>query len=176
MDARSQKILNVKIEHKDKIKLVGKLLKTSFQDGRHAKEIFPFFHSIVVNRDMETVSSRKNLDQYFVFKMTPGSKDFDYLIGVEVEDEDESRIPEGMVSWVLEAQDYATMTFIKRGNHDVMAVFQYIAESWLPQSGFKSAGAPGFVFCRDPFFTVYKKYGFEGNPVADAFFAIEKIQ
>lgn len=163
----------IRIEHRSELCLVGKCLKTSFKEGRQAKEIPPFFHDTVMNRDMDRVANRKNSDQYCIIKTTPGSDDFEYYIAVETDGSGD--VPEGMVSISVPEQDYAVLTFIKRGNKDVMAAYQRITQDWLPGSGYRPAGGPGFILYRESFFSVYERYGYDGDPVAHAFFSVLEV-
>ena len=173
MNEFTRKKKDVRIEHRSEIILAGKSIKTSFKDGRQAREIPPFFHNTVMNHEMDRIPKRRNEEQYCIFIMPPGNDDFEYIIAAETDGSGE--LPEGMKNLIIPKQDYAAMTFIKRGNQDVMETLNYITQEWLPGSGYKPADGPGFILYGKPFFTIYEKYGYDGNPVAHAFFAITEV-
>lgn len=71
--------------------------------------------------------------------MNESTGEFDYVAGFEVSSAQD--IPEGMVSWDLPENTYAVFTCTLPTIHET---FQYIYESWLPQSDYQRAGGPEF--------------------------------
>ena len=170
----AKEILQVEIEQRNEINIVGKLLRTTFEGGQQAREIPPFFHQTVVNGDMESIPGRLATDQYCIVQLTPGSQEFGYVIGVETCNG--SVIPDNMITLTIPSQTYAVLPFIKRGNKNVLDAYRYILETWLPESGYRSSDGPNFIYYKEPFFTIYKTYGYEGNPTASTYVSVEKIR
>lgn len=153
------------------MKVIGLVLHTSFQQGRNQAEIPAFFHQVLEEGKLATVPHRLNQHQLCIFKMAKHSPDFDYIMGVEVEQIDE--IPAGMESITLPQGEYVVLTIIKRGPEDVGHGFEYLFEQWLPQSAYESTGAPGFIYYDERFFSVFNQHGYAGNPIADLYVPIK---
>jgi predicted transcriptional regulator YdeE len=158
---------------KDDMHVIGLVLHTSFQEGRQAREIPPFFHTVAEEKKWDGVPNRINANQVCIFKTQPDSPEFDYMISVEVSSLDE--IPEGMESLTLPASDYVAMPFVKRGNADGMSAINYIMKEWLPTSGYAPKPTPVFIYYDDErFFSIYHQQGYAGNPVGEFYVPVIK--
>jgi AraC family transcriptional regulator len=71
---------------------------------------------------------------------------FHYLAGFEVSDAED--LPEGMEKWSVPEQQYAVFPCSLKTIHET---YQYIFETWLPQSGYTKADGPDFEFYGEAF-------------------------
>lgn len=147
-------------------KIVALTLETSFSDKRQAAEIPPFFSRVMEEGKLKTVPYRVNGNQICAFMVVPGTPDFTYYIGVEVEDLD--FVPPGMHALTIPACRCARTAFVKRGNADVLKAVGYVTESWIPANGFAAdAKKPIFVYYDAAFLKTYEGEGFSGDLVAE---------
>lgn len=73
---------------------------------------------------------------------------FEYVSGLEVNRVD--GLPDGMVARLVPAQRYAV--FAHHGLLDSLAkTYEYIYQTWLPQSGYELTGTPDFEFYNEDF-------------------------
>ncbi len=87
---------------------------------------------------------------YGVCRMMEGlpEGEFQYLCSVEVAGDE--NLPEGMTTWELPEQTYAV--FAHKGAREGLAdTYNYIYQSWLPQSGYELTGAPDFEMYTNEF-------------------------
>lgn len=162
-----------KIIKMKEIKVIGIVLSTSFKGERQALEIPPFFHKVYKEKKLNVITNRKNINQLCVIRFKgKDSPDFDYIMGTEVNNF--NNIPDEMESLILPESEYVKMTIIKRGNEDVSNAFSYIIEKWLPESNYVASGLPGFIYYDDRFFSIFDKYGYEGNPIVDIYVSIKQ--
>ena len=155
-------------------KIVGPVLHSSFVENRQGHEVPEFFHRIMENGALETVPNRANTNQICAFIKPEKSPEFDYYMGVEVENFDV--VPEGMQSPDHSGLSRcATITLVKRGNKDVMVAMRYLLEEWIPKNGFATDyGVPAFIYYDDRFLPIFKEKGYEGNPVAQLYIPVKK--
>lgn len=71
---------------------------------------------------------------------------FHYLAGFEVSEAED--LPEGMEKWDVPEQQYAIFPCSLKTIHET---YQYIFETWLPQSGYTRAGGPDFELYGEAF-------------------------
>ena len=136
--------------------------------NRQAEEIPPFFHKVMEAKTLKGVPNRVNQNQICVIERKPDSPDFDYYMGVEVENLDE--IPEGMVTITVPESNYAVTSFIKRGNKDVLGAVKYVTEIWMPENGYVGDQAkPAFIYYEESFISGYEENGYDGNLTAQVF-------
>jgi len=146
-------------------KIVGLVLDTSFSGQRQVAEIPPFFHRVMEEGKLNAVPYRVNGNQICAFVVDPGTPNFTYYMGVEVEDLD--FVPCGMRPLTISACRCARTAFVKRGNADVMKALDHVVKTWMPANGFMHAeDTPGFVTYDAAFLKTYAAQGFAGNPVA----------
>ncbi len=160
------------ISEKEKMVVSGIELKTSFAEGRQAREIPPFFHGNYGNKVLSNIPGRINENTLCVFFRKPESPDFTYFMGVETDSE--SIKADGLISHVIEAKTYASLEIIKRGNEDVGRAFALIVEDWLPESGWQLADGPAFIYYDQRFKSIYEAEGYSGNPPATVYVPIKK--
>ena len=160
----------IQIVRREGMEVTGLVLHTSFLNQQHAQDVPPFFHRVLAEGRLEALPHRVNRNQLCVFLREQNSLEFDYLMGVEVAPG--SPAPAGMQQVVLPAGEYAMVSIVKRGPQDVGAAFAAIYEQWLPLSGYRPTGAPGFVYYDDRFFSIFNRVGYAGNPVADVYVPI----
>ncbi len=159
-------MFEVKITNQNEKKVVGLVLHTSFIENKQAQDIPPFFHKIMEEDLLEEVPNRINENQICVFVMKKSSPDFDYYMGVEVNNYD--NIPEGMKTISIPASRFATTPFIKRGNPDGLKAFKFLTESWLPQNGYsQSLNVPMFIYYDERFIPSFKDHGYDGKQIAE---------
>lgn len=156
--------METKVIEKTAIRVVGITLKTSFKDERNKTEIPPFFHKVLEDGKLDSVPGRLNTNQLCVFEMKKGNPDFNYTMGVEVDEM--SKPPETITQLLLPASKYVTVKIVKRGPEDVGKAFAFIFKEWIPASIYIPTGAPAFIYYDDEFFSVYNKHGYDGNPKA----------
>jgi len=149
---------------KKEITVIGVLLNTSFKNGRFQKEIPSFFHMVYKEKKLKNVPNKKNNNQLCIFRIKKDSPDFDYIMGVEVKNY--NVIPAGMECITLPASKYVEMEIIKKGYDDVGAAFKYLYEEWIPANNYEQGDSCGFIYYDKRFFSVYDRYGYEGNPKA----------
>jgi predicted transcriptional regulator YdeE len=161
----------VKVVLRQRIGIIGFILKTTFIEKRQAKEIPPFFHKIMQENSLESIPNRINKDQICLFDKKPDSPNFDYYMGVEVERADST--PENMKAFVIPEGKYATTSFIKTGNPDVLQALKFIIEKWIPENNLRQNHAfPVFVKYNEKFISVYKSEGYAGKPVAELYIPV----
>ena len=161
----------INVVARDEVDVIGLVLHTSFQEERSKDEIPPFFHGVLKKGLLDVVPHRLNNNKMCVFRLKPGSPDFDYMIGVEVSQVGE--IPEGMEHLTIPAHDYAMMPFIKRGHADGMQAFARLTQEWLPASNYTMAPSPIFIYYdEEDFFSIYNTQGYDGNPVGKFFLPV----
>ncbi|MDY6954112.1 MAG: GyrI-like domain-containing protein [Thermodesulfobacteriota bacterium] len=159
---------SVEVASLEEKKVVALVLRTSFVENRQAEEIPPFFHRVMEENTLETIPNRINSNQICAVRTIEDSPQFDYYMGVEVSTFDD--IPAEMKTLTLPAGRYAVTSFVKRGNADVLQAFKYITEKWLPEKGYtQDHGSPVFIYYDERFIPVYRKEGYDGNPVAEIF-------
>jgi hypothetical protein len=57
-----------------------------------------------------------------------------------------------------------------RANWPFVDGHKFITEIWMPDNGYRpNASTPAFIYCDERFIPIYKKTGYEGNPVAEIF-------
>ncbi len=121
---------------------------------------------------MEQVPDRVNGNQICAIVKEETSPEFDYYMGVEVSGFES--VPDGMKPLAIPACQYAAAPFVKRGNPDVLSVFQFIAGKWMTENGYiQNTAVPAFIYYDERFIPVYKKEGYAGNPVAEIFIPIK---
>ncbi len=146
-------------------KVVALVLETSFSDRRQVAEIPPFFHRVMEEGRLKTVPYRVNGNQLCAFVVAPGTPDFTYYMGVEVEDFD--FVPAGMRTLTIPACRCARTSFVKRGNADVLHALDCVRQTWLPANGYaQDQNVPLFVYYDAEFLRTYETQGYAGNPVA----------
>ena len=160
------------ITEKKEIKIVGLTLRSSFENGKSQRDIPEFFHRNIEEKSFENISNRINNNQLCIFRFRNNSPVFDYTMGVEVGEFD--LIPENMERIILPPLKYASLSIIKKGHEDVGAAFRYLMEEWLVDSGYKLSPSPGFIYYDESFFSVFNKYGYEGNPPATVYLPVEQ--
>ena len=162
---------SVEIVNQDEKKLVGMLLHTTFANNRQAEEIPPFFHGIMEQGTLDTVPDRLDANQICAFVKPENAPELDYYMAVEVSGFD--KVPEGMHTLTIPAARCATVSFVKRGNKDVMATMQYLLTNWIPASGLRpNLVAPAFISYDERFIPVFKEKGYDGDPVAQLFIPV----
>ena len=162
----------VKITNKKEIKVMGVVLHTTFVENKQAMEIPPFFHKLMEEDTLEDVPNRINDNQICVFVMKPGSPNFDYYMGVEVNKLDS--VPNGMETITIPASKYASTPFIKRGNSDGLKAFKYLTETWIPQNLYsRSMDVPMFIYYDERFIPSFKDHGYDGTQIAEMNIPVE---
>ncbi len=165
--------METKIIEKSAMLVVGLTLKTSFKDDGNKTEIPQFFHKVLEERKLESVSDRVNQNQLCVFEMKKDQPDFKYTMGVEVKGL--SNIQENFTLLLLRPSKYVSVKIVKRGPEDVGKAFGYIFEQWIPKSIYIPTGEPAFVYYDDEFFSVFNTYGYAGNPMATVYIPIKAL-
>jgi predicted transcriptional regulator YdeE/predicted enzyme related to lactoylglutathione lyase len=135
----------IRFEMKPAFTIVGELRKTSLQDnfinGTVPKLMNEFFAARV-----NEVRHRINAPEFYGIldfsEEGPNSGRFSWIAGVEVSTLDD--IPQGMMSKNYPTLLYAIITH--RGTSDLSKVFDYMYQTWLPQSEYESAGPFSFQF------------------------------
>ncbi len=163
---------SVEIVNKKEKKITAWVLHTTFTGNRQAEEIPPFFHKVMEGNTLENVSDRVNGNQICAIDKPENSPEFDYYMGVEVNNFNET--PEGMKTLVIPAGNYAVTSFIKRGNADVLQAFKYLTETWLPEHRYKQDKTPVFIYYDERFIPVYREKGYAGNPVAEIYIPVKE--
>ncbi len=162
----------VKLTRKGEMKIIGLVLKTTFMQNRQAEEIPPFFHKLMEAKTLKSVPNRANSNQICVIDRKANSPDFDYYMGVEVNNYDE--IPEGMETITVPASNYAVTSFIKKGNKDVLGAVKYVTEKWMPENGhIEDLLKPACIYYDENFVTGYEEKGYEGNLTARVFIPLK---
>lgn len=161
----------VRIVSKDKIRAIGLSIKTSFFEGKQAREIPPFFHNIFENGTLEIIPGRLNKNQLCIISMEPNLQDFTYFMGVEVKMD--IPIPKEFKEIFLKSNKYATLEIIKRGNADVAKNIKYLFEEWIPSSEYLATGEPVFIYYDERFSKIFKAKGYEGDPPATIFIPVK---
>ena len=165
--------METKIIEKPEITVVGITLKTSFKDDRNKTEIPPFFHHVLEEGKLEKVSDRLNTNQLCVFEMKKDNPDFNYTMGVEVSKTENA--PNEMTKLKLPASKYVAIKIIKRGPEDIGRAFGFIYKEFIPNSIYIPTGEPAFIYYDDEFFSVFKKHGYAGNPLATVYVPIKTL-
>lgn len=165
--------METKIIEKPAIQVVGITLKTSFKDERNKIEIPPFFHKVLEERKLDSVSDRLNTNQLCVFEMKKDNPDFNYTMGVEVNKTNNA--PQEMTKMVLPAGKYVAVKIIKRGPEDVGSAFGYIFKEFIPNSIYIPTGEPAFIYYDEEFFSIYNVKGYAGNPLATVYVPIKPL-
>lgn len=165
--------METKIVMKSAIQVVGITLKTSFKDERHKTEIPPFFHKVLEEGKLESVSDRLNANQLCVFEMKKDEPDFIYTMGVEVNKTDKA--PQEMTKMLLPASKYVAIKIIKRGPEDVGTAFGHIFKEFIPNSIYIPTGKPAFIYYDEEFFGIFNEKGYAGNPLATVYVPIKPL-
>jgi len=165
--------METKIIEKPAIRVVGFTLKTSFKDERNKTEIPPFFHNVLEEGKLDSVSDRLNTNQLCVFQIKKNNPDFSYTMGVEVSKA--NNVPVNMTELILPSSKYVTVKIVKRGPEDVGQAFGYIYKEWIPNTIYIPTGEPAFIYYDDEFFEIYNKHGYAGNPLATVFVPIKAL-
>lgn len=161
----------IAIIHQEAVKVIGPSLDTSFREGRHEREIPPFFHRVLADGRLDILSGGPKDRRVCVFAMKGESPDFTYLMGVEAGDD--ADVPEDMDCMVLPAGDYARLTTIKQGPKDVGTAFARVHQEWLPTSAYRAVDGPAFILYDDRFFSVFDREGYAGKPVVDLYIPVQ---
>lgn len=158
---------------KEAFKVIGLELCSSLKDGRLKVEGPPFFHKFVEEATLNDIPNRINQNQLCIFKFDfeNDPRDLSYIIGAEVESDQE--LPEEMISLDMLASQYAKVTITKRGFDDVYKGFMYLENEWLPQSDYVKVLAPPFIYYDDRFFSIFNEQGYAGNPLADLYLPVQ---
>lgn len=163
---------SVEVMHKKEMKIIGLVLKTTFMQNRQAEEIPPFFHEVMEAKTLKSVPNRANNNQICIIYRKPNSPEFDYYMGVEVDNYDE--IPEGMETITIPTGNYAVTSFTKRGNKDVLMAAKYITEEWIPKNGHtEDHQKPGCIYYDEAFINGYEEKGYDGNLTAQIFIPVK---
>jgi predicted transcriptional regulator YdeE len=158
----------VKLVLRQKSKLIGFVLHTTFIENRQANDIPPFFHNIMQENSFESIPNRLNKNQICLFDKKPDSPNFNYYMGVEVESND--LMPNDMKDFSIPEGSYVTTSFIKTGNLDVLQALKFIMEKWIPENNLKqNQTLPVFVEYDNEFITKYKSDGYASKPIAKLF-------
>lgn len=160
------KMYDVEIVEKAEKKVVAPVLHTTFAENSQAREIQPFFHEIMEKGMLEHVPNRMGANQICAIALTPGSPEFDYYMGIEVISFDDD--PPKMKTLIIPDSKFTSTAFIKRGNPDVLAVFKYLTEEWIPDNGctFKP-NVPLFISYDDRFIPSFKEHSYDGTQIAE---------
>ncbi|MHB1356513.1 MAG: GyrI-like domain-containing protein [Anaerolineae bacterium] len=85
--------------------------------------------------------SELNVSYGLMGNYDPKSGEYDYVAGAEVSDATD--IPQGMVIWQVLAQAYAVYPCILL---EIGAAWDYMYQTWLPNSSYQHADAPDFEY------------------------------
>lgn len=160
----------LKIVQREKMKVVGMCLHTSFLNGQSKKDIPEFFHNVLEQKKFEKIPGRKNNNQLCIFRFKKNTPEFDYIMGTEIIESD--NIPGNMELIYFPESEYVSLKIIKRGHEDVGRAFKYIIGEWLPKSEYEAANIPGFIYYDQDFFSVFHRDGYAGNPSATIYVPI----
>jgi len=97
------------------------LLHATLVENGEAKKIPPFFHKVMEDNTLESVPNRVNSNQICAIDEKENSPEVDYYMGVEASSYND--IPGGMTTLTIPASNYAVISFVKRGNADVLQAF-----------------------------------------------------
>ena len=162
---------NVKIVEKEEKKLTAFVLHTTFENNRQSEKIPPFFHKIMAEQTLENVPDRSNKNQICAIVKEETAQAFDYYMGVETTHF--KNTPPGMETLVIPPAKYATASFVKKGNADVLNAFMSIVGQWLAENSYaQNFKVPPFIYYDDKFLPIYKAKGYDKNPVADIFIPV----
>jgi predicted transcriptional regulator YdeE len=142
-------MMETEIIERPAMHVVGLTLKTSFTHERNKTEIPPFFHKVLEEHQLDTISDRLNTYQLCVFEMKKDNPDFNYTMGVEVTESNNA--PEIFSRLILPSSSYVLVKIVKRGPEDVGEAFGYIYREWIPNSIFIPTGEPAFIYYEDVF-------------------------
>lgn len=134
--------LNWRIQQAEPLKLVGKQQDMSFVDNRTAALWFSFMQDrhLISNRVGENLYSLQEYAPGFFDQFDPKRQFRKYALAPVT---DFSGVPEGMVSYELQAGTYAV--FLYKGDpKDAAPVFQYILGAWMIGSGYALDDRPHF--------------------------------
>lgn len=96
------------------------------------------------------IKNASNEGAYGICSWVEGAEEgvFEYVCGFKVSKVDD--LPEGMVARMVPASRYAI--FAHRGLLDTLSkTYEYIYQTWLPQSGYELTGGPDFEFYNEEF-------------------------
>lgn len=165
--------METKIIEKPAMHVVGVTFQTSFREDRSKTEIPAFFHRILEEGILDSISDRLNKNQLCVFEMKRDNPDFNYTMGVEVKNVNPKS--EVFTNLLLPASKYISVRIVKRGHEDVGNAFGYIFKDWMPKSIYIPTGKPAFIYYDEDFFRVYNQDGYSGNPRATIFVPIKPL-
>lgn len=133
--------MEYRIEHLHEKKLVGKNRSMSFADNTTAElwRSFMPHRKEIQNALSSDLYSMQVYPPLFFERFNPSAA-FEKRAALEVRDFD--AVPDGMEAFVLPAGTYAV--FLYKGPAGSPVPFQYILQTWLPQSGYALDARPHF--------------------------------
>ena len=132
-----------KIITKDSFPIIGIELKTTTHKGKNFTEIPDFWDKILKQGQIHDIPNRKYPDTVLGICMDFNQdKSFSYIIGAEVTNTE--NVPEGMVSKLIPAAQYAVFTAIGKIPDSIQNTVKYIYKEWLPNSEYQRANSADF--------------------------------
>jgi predicted transcriptional regulator YdeE len=167
----TESMYDVKIVTREESEIVAFVLHTTFVGEQQARDVPPFFHNIMDNNLLESIPNRINKNHICLFDKKQDSPDFDYYMGVEIASIDS--MPDNMKTFTIPETQYATTSFVKTGNADVMQAIMYVTEKWMPEHHLtQNFNFPVFINYDKEFISVYKSEGYAGKPIAKLYVPI----
>jgi AraC family transcriptional regulator len=132
-----------KFIEKEAFKVIGVALNTTIIENENSQSIPKFWGSFNQSGRAEEIPNRVYPDT--MLGMCADNKAdgaFTYLICSEVKSLDQ--VPEGMVARTIAGGRYAVFTSRGKIPDSIQTAWQYIFNTWLPQSGFDHSGTEDF--------------------------------
>ncbi|TES52424.1 AraC family transcriptional regulator [Halalkalibacterium halodurans] len=128
--------------------IIGYELKTKNADGQNNKDIPEFWQHYLKNKLGCTIPNplHKHVELGICTEFNPGTGEFVYVIGMEVEKG--TKTPEGMVYKSFPELEYAVFTTPKANEESftssIQSTWNYIFTEWFPQSDYEHNGVVEF--------------------------------
>lgn len=154
-------------------RVVAFVLHTTFVDNRQARDIPPFFHSVMDERLLDAVPNRADTDVLCIIDRAKNSLDIDYYVGVEVESFEQ--IPDSMMPLTLRESTCIRTIFRKTANADVVDTVRRMKNHLLPSYGFaQNHDYPLLLRYDQHFVDAYRRSGYAEAPLAKMFMPIRR--
>ena len=138
-------VMEPKMVKKDALKIAGFAIKTTSKNEENAKIIPKFWYDYMINGKQEKLHKEtfvKNHDEYGAcFPENPEDGEFEYVIGVEVEDGHD--IPKEYFVCFIPESLYAVFSTPpsdkENFSKEIQGTWKYIFSEWFPNSGYEFA-------------------------------------
>ncbi len=143
LSLKGDKDMEYRIEDKEAFTTVGKVLATTCAEGQNLRDIPQFWQQCQQDGTEEKLVAIREGDLVYgiCMGMAPGSDQFDYMIGVQVNDS-APVAPEGLTASVIPASTWAIFTSVGPMPGAIQNVFSRIFSEWFPSTGYEHAGTP----------------------------------